>query len=144
MVGVLHTLLESFCVALPVRKDRSSSCVSINRYPGLVVKRQKASVRAAQSTGPFEPPEPQALKHVKQQGCKVVPELLGYQFGEQEKEGIIPGGFVTYVIWKKVPGEALEFTRFWNCTFSGRQDILVKFRQIYKYVAHEVSRANMN
>ncbi|KAJ5783615.1 uncharacterized protein N7518_009292 [Penicillium psychrosexuale] len=89
-------------------------------------------LRAAQDIGPFEPPELQALKHFKQRGCKVVPELLGYQFGKQDKGDLIPGGFVTYVIWEKVPGEPLEFTRFWNCAFSERQNIRVKFRQIYE------------
>ncbi|KAJ5423906.1 hypothetical protein N7491_009122 [Penicillium cf. griseofulvum] len=89
-------------------------------------------LRAAQASGPFEPPELEALKHFKQQGCKVVPELLGCQFGKQDKEDIIPGGFVTYVIWKKVPGEPLDFTRFWNCTFSERQNIRVKFRQVFE------------
>lgn len=114
-------------------------------WPGTEL--QKASVRAAQATGPFEPPELQALKHFKQKSCKVVPELLGYQFEKQDKGDIIPGGFVTYVIWKKVPGEPLDFTRFWNCTFSERQNIRVKFRQIYEYVAYaiaKVPRADMN
>ncbi|KAJ5269768.1 hypothetical protein N7505_005526 [Penicillium chrysogenum] len=78
------------------------------------------------------PPELQALKHFKQQGCNVVPEILGYQFEKQDMEDIIPGGFVTYVIWKKVPGEPLDFTRFWNCTFSERDIIRDKFRQIYE------------
>ncbi|KAF3027775.1 hypothetical protein E8E15_009036 [Penicillium rubens] len=79
------------------------------QIPWLGTELRKASVRAAQAIGPFEPPELQALKHFKQQGC----------------------GFVTYVIWKKVPGEPLDFTRFWNCTFSERQIIRDKFRQIY-------------
>ena len=47
------------------------------QIPWLGTELRKASVRAAQATGPFEPPELQALKHFKQQGCKVVPELLG-------------------------------------------------------------------
>ncbi|KGO40751.1 hypothetical protein PEX1_049770 [Penicillium expansum] len=102
------------------------------QIPWLGTELRKASARAAQATRPFEPPELQALKHFKQQGCNVVPELLGYQFEKQDKEDSIPGGFVTYVIWKKVPGEPLDFTRFWNCTFSERQNIRVKFRQIYE------------
>ena len=53
-------------------------------------------------------------------------------------EDIIPGGFVTYVIWKKVPGEPLDFTRFWNCTFSERDIIRGKVRQIYGYVAYAI------
>lgn len=117
------------------------------QIPWLGTELRKPSVRAAQATGPFEPPELQALKHFKQQGCNVVPELLGHQFEKQHKGDIIPGGFVTYVIWKKVPGEPLDFTRFWNCTFSERQNIRVKFRQIYEYVAYviaKVPRADMN
>ncbi|KAJ5836527.1 hypothetical protein N7447_002553 [Penicillium robsamsonii] len=105
------------------------------QIPWLGTELRKASVRAAQATGPFEPPELQALKHFKQQGCNVIPELLAYQFEKQDKEDIIPGGFVTYVIWKKVPGEPLDFTRFWNCTFSERQNIRVKFRHIYEHIS---------
>ncbi|CAI7674975.1 unnamed protein product [Penicillium discolor] len=117
------------------------------QIPWLGTELRKASVRAAQATGPFEPPELQALKHFKQQCCKAVPELLGYQYEKQDKGDIIPGGFITYVIRKKVPGEPLDFTRFWNCTFSERQNIRVKFRQIYEYVAYaiaKVPRADMN
>ncbi|KAJ5567129.1 hypothetical protein N7535_006435 [Penicillium sp. DV-2018c] len=102
------------------------------QIPWLGTELQKPSVRAAQATGRFEPPELQALQHFKQQGCEVVPEFLGYQFAKQDREDTVPGGFVTYVIWKKVPGEPLDFTRFWNCTFSERQNIRAKFRQIYE------------
>ncbi|KAI3184221.1 hypothetical protein DTO027I6_10024 [Penicillium roqueforti] len=113
------------------------------QMPWLGTELQKASVRAAQAIGPFEPPELQALKYFKQRGCKVVPELLGYQFGKQDKGDIISGGFVTYVIWEKVPGEPLEFTRFWNCTFSERQNIRVKFRQICEYVAYAIAYSGL-
>lgn len=110
------------------------------QIPQLRTEFRKPEVRAAQATGPFEPAELQALKHFKKEGCNVVPELLGYQFEKQDKKDIIPGGFITYVMQKKVSSEPLVFTRFWNWTFSEREDIHVKFRQIFKYVAYGIAK----
>lgn len=121
-----------------MRKGPSRSCVSISRYPGLEQNCERLQSELPRLSGLSSPPELQALKHFKQQGCNVVPEILGYQFEKQDMEDIIPGGFVTYVIWKKVPGEPLDFTRFWNCTFSERDIIRDKFRQIYEYVAYAI------
>ncbi|EKV09419.1 putative transposable element [Penicillium digitatum] len=118
MEGVLHTLLEIILCHPSGAQEPLGFLRVYKQIPWLGIELQKASVRAAQATGPFEPPELQALKQFKQQGCNVVPELLGFQSKKQDRGDIIPGGFVTYAIWKKVPGEPLDFTRFWNCTFS--------------------------
>lgn len=102
------------------------------QIPWIGTKWRKASVRAAQAAEPFEPRELLALKNFKERNCKAVPDLLGYQFGKQDEEDIVPGGFVTYVVWEKVPGEPLDFTRFWNSLFSEREEIRAKFRKIYE------------
>lgn len=83
---------------------------------------EKASIRAMQAVNSHEPKELTALKSLEEKGCDVVPRLLGYQTDQQDGDDIVPGGFVTYVIWAKVPGESLDIQEFWSCSFSRRSD----------------------
>ncbi|KAJ6125605.1 hypothetical protein N7471_012922 [Penicillium samsonianum] len=63
--------------------------------------------------------------------CDVVPKLLGYQQRRQDNDDGVPGGYVTYILWEKVPGESLDKDKFWRLSFSDRQAIRDKFRQVY-------------
>lgn len=49
------------------------------------------------------------MKRLKKMGCRVVPDLLGYQEDKQGPDDFVPGGFITYLVWQKVPGESLEY-----------------------------------
>ncbi|KGO77738.1 hypothetical protein PITC_010080 [Penicillium italicum] len=93
---------------------------------------EKTPIRATQAVKSYEPKELTALKSLEERGCDVIPRLLGYQCDQQDEDDIIPGGFVTYVMWAKVPGEPLDMQVFWSCSFSQRQEIRLKFREVYK------------
>ncbi|CAG8353938.1 unnamed protein product [Penicillium salamii] len=93
----------------------------------------KTSIRAAQATGPFETSELLALKTLTEGACEVVPRLLGYRHDEQGEDDIVPGGFITYVIWEKVAGDSLDSGRFWSCSFAEREEIRTLFRRTYDY-----------
>lgn len=95
---------------------------------------QKAPIRAAQAVDSYEPTELTALKSLQEKGCDVTPRLLGYQFDQQDRDDPVPGGFMIYVMWAKVPGESLDWGVFWSSSFSQRQDIRAKFREVYLYV----------
>lgn len=96
---------------------------------------EKASIRAAQAVVSHEPKELTAFKRLQQNGCDVIPPLLGYQSDQQDGDDTVPGGFTTYVVWEKVPGESLKWEEFWgSSSFSERQEIRLKFHEVYEYV----------
>ncbi|KAJ5972132.1 uncharacterized protein N7479_002050 [Penicillium vulpinum] len=95
---------------------------------------EKAPIRAAQAVNSYEPTELTALRSLEEKGCEVIPRLLGYRSDQQDQDDIVPGGFITYVIWAKVPGESLNIQEFWSCMFSQREEIRLKFRKVYEYI----------
>ncbi|KAJ5555153.1 hypothetical protein N7535_007596 [Penicillium sp. DV-2018c] len=93
-----------------------------------------ASSRATQAVTSYEPTELTTLKSLREKGCDLVPRLLGYQCDQQDEDDTVPGGFITYVIWEKVPGEPLDMEKFWGYSFSQREEIRHKFRKVYEKV----------
>ncbi|KAJ5131425.1 uncharacterized protein N7515_007464 [Penicillium bovifimosum] len=75
-------------------------------------KFKAASIRATQAVKSYEPTALTTLKALQEKGCDVVPRLLGCQCDQQEEGDIVPGGFITYVIWEKVLGESLDMQTF--------------------------------
>ncbi|KAJ5821792.1 uncharacterized protein N7525_011076 [Penicillium rubens] len=86
---------------------------------------KKASVRAAQAVKSYEPIELVALKSLQEKGCDC---------DEQAEDDTVPGGFIAYVIWEKVPGESLNTQKFWGYSLSEREEIRLKSREAYKAV----------
>ncbi|CAI7611631.1 unnamed protein product [Penicillium discolor] len=95
---------------------------------------EKAPIRAAQVVKSHEPTELTAFKSLKEKGCDVIPQLLGYQSDQQDEDDTVPGGFITYVMWEKVPGESLKWEEFWGSSFFERQEIRLKFHEVYEKV----------
>lgn len=89
-------------------------------------------VRAQQAVPPYEHSEITALKRFKEGGCTVVPELLGHSETVQGKDGLVPGGYITHLVWDKVPGQSLSQELFWSFDKPKRDLIRQKFR-----AAHE-------
>jgi hypothetical protein len=100
---------------------------------------KKAAIRATQAVDtPPDHPELIAFQTFTKLDCDVVPRLLGYQQRRQDHDEGVPGGYITYVLWEKVPGESLNLTEFWRLPFADRRAIREKFRQVYTY-AHLVA-----
>lgn len=74
------------------------------------------------------------FKLLKKLGCAVAPDLLGYQEEKQGPGDTVPGGFITYLVWEKVPGESLDYEEFWKMSLRSRNAIRAKFRKVYPYV----------
>ncbi|KAJ5774791.1 hypothetical protein N7457_009687, partial [Penicillium paradoxum] len=85
-------------------------------------------IRAVQATGRLN------IKSWPSKRTAVIlsPKLLGYQLGKQGETDLVPGGYILYLVWEKVPGESLDFHRFWSCPFSERQEFRAKFRRAYE------------
>lgn len=92
---------------------------------------QSAQLRQKQAAKPQPHLELTTLKALKELGCDVVPDLLAYQEGKQDEDSIVPGGYITYVVWDKVPGEPLSEEEFWELDLESRQAIRAKFREAY-------------
>jgi hypothetical protein len=88
-------------------------------------------IRQQQADGPRPHLELTTLKTLKKLGCDVVPDLLAYQEGKQGDDGIVPGGYITYVVWDKVPGEPLSLEEFWKLDFKSRGEIRAVFRETF-------------
>ncbi|KAJ5580253.1 uncharacterized protein N7459_006238 [Penicillium hispanicum] len=92
----------------------------------------QAKIREKQAVPVREHKELTVLKTLRLQNCKVTPRLLGYQQGTQDTDGFIPGGYITHLIWDKVPGEPLSMERFWDMSRRDREHVRGRFRETYQ------------
>ncbi|CEJ58336.1 hypothetical protein PMG11_06995 [Penicillium brasilianum] len=76
--------------------------------------------------------EHETFQVLMRQGCSVVPRFLGYDEKMQGQSDLVPGGFIQYVVWEKVPGESLTEELFWSLDRPTRDDIRAKFRAAYE------------
>ncbi|KAJ5368205.1 uncharacterized protein N7496_007965 [Penicillium cataractarum] len=69
----------------------------------------------------IQPPEVcgelEAFKQLMSQGCS---------------SDLVPGGYIKYLVWEKVPGEALTEEFFWSLDLSTRDDIRSNFRVAFE------------
>ncbi|CAG7966464.1 unnamed protein product [Penicillium nalgiovense] len=72
-----------------------------------------------------------ALKYLTENGCSATPKLLGYEFDNQDKNDLVPGGYILYLVWEKVKGDPLDFQEFWRLPYKERESIREKFRETY-------------
>ncbi|CEJ58676.1 hypothetical protein PMG11_07325 [Penicillium brasilianum] len=76
--------------------------------------------------------ELEAFRLLMSQGCSSVPRFYGYCEKQQGEHDLVPGGFVKYVVWEKVPGEPLTAEFFWSLDLGTREDIRVHFRAAFE------------
>lgn len=59
------------------------------------------------------------------------PKLLGYRTTTQDSSGVVPGGFVVWLVWEMVPGLRLGSKDgsdvFWDLAYAEREEIRVSF-----------------
>lgn len=92
---------------------------------------RSSEIRRKQAADPQSHVELTSLRALSKLRCDVVPKLLGYREGKQAEDGIVPGGYITYVVWEQVPGEPLRPEFFWGLDLESRQAIRDKFREAY-------------
>ena len=76
--------------------------------------------------------ELESFKLLQSGHCSAVPRFLGHAESTQGDDGLVPGGYIRYVVWEKVPGESLikDFLRALDS--STRKDIRSKFPAAYE------------
>ncbi|KAJ9488773.1 hypothetical protein VN97_g4529 [Penicillium thymicola] len=93
-----------------------------------------SSVRQAQASEPRKHAELDALSHLTKNKCTATPRLLGYDFRKQDANDIVPGRYIMYFVWEKVPGDPLDIDEFWGLPLRQRQIIRNKFKEAYREV----------
>ncbi|KAJ5135253.1 uncharacterized protein N7515_004531 [Penicillium bovifimosum] len=87
-------------------------------------------------TQQIQPPEVcgelEAYKVLMSQYCSSVPRFLGYYEKTQGEHDLVPGGYVKYLVWEKVPGEPFTVKSFWSLGPLVRADIRAKFRTAFE------------
>lgn len=76
--------------------------------------------------------ELETFRLLMSQGCTSVPRFLGYCQQAQGEHDLVPGGYVKYIVWEKVPGEPLTEEYFWSLDPLVREDIRAKFRVAFE------------
>jgi hypothetical protein len=116
------------------RKENPSKKAFMRIYlqiPVIGTQYQSPQIRRKQAAQPQAHVELTTLKALKELRCDVVPDLLAYQEGKQDEDSMVPGGYITYVVWDKVPGESLSEEEFWELDLEPRQAIRDKFREAF-------------
>ncbi|KAJ5413289.1 hypothetical protein N7465_005594 [Penicillium sp. CMV-2018d] len=104
------------------------------QVPNPGTESQLPRLRRQQAAPPRGHLELQALKDLRERHCTVVPALLAYKEGKQGKDGLVPDGYITHIVWDMVPGKPLDTDQFWRPESAPlRQAVRAKFRYIWEY-----------
>lgn len=104
------------------------------QIPHMGTELDNSSVRGAQPVLPSPDfMELVALRALTDMNCTATPKLLGWQHDIQGSNDLVPGGFVTYLVWEKVPGDPLG-EEFWRLPYDQRESIRDRFKKAYTFV----------
>ncbi|KAJ5869440.1 hypothetical protein N7455_004381 [Penicillium solitum] len=83
----------------------------------------------------FQIPNPRTefqLPRLRQQQ-EAPPPLLAYKEGRQGKDGLVPDGYMTHIVWEMVPGKPLDTDHFWKPESARlREAVRTKFRYVWE------------
>ncbi|KAF3385693.1 hypothetical protein DPV78_012595 [Talaromyces pinophilus] len=91
-----------------------------------------STYRRQQATPDAEIAELSALQKLQANKCKSAPKLLNWKKEIQDDSGLVPGGFLVYLIIEKLPGIILSRARFWELSRTERDKIRDAFETSYK------------
>ncbi|KAJ5426897.1 hypothetical protein N7465_001967 [Penicillium sp. CMV-2018d] len=89
-------------------------------------------VRARQAVSQHTHAEIRVLKNLDDQNCAAVPRLLGLRTGLQDVGDYVPGGYISYVAWERVPGDLIKSRSFWESGFAYREQVRSAFSTAYE------------
>lgn len=93
------------------------------------------------STDPTEPlPGPsetttaelKALKTFRDASAEGVPHLIHSQCSPQGSSGPFPGGYISYIVMTKVPGQDLMAAKFWSLSDDEKEERRQAFLSVLK------------
>ncbi|KAJ9486057.1 hypothetical protein VN97_g7290 [Penicillium thymicola] len=89
-------------------------------------------ILARQAVPPGVSGELECFKLLQSGRCSAVPRFLGHAESTQGDHDLLPGGYIRYLVWEKVPGEPLTEEFFWGLDDTARKVIRSKFRAAYE------------
>jgi hypothetical protein len=104
------------------------------QIPGFGTLENKFDIEAEPPAPPRRHEELVTWNALTKMKCDAVPKLLCYHDGIQSDKDLVPGGYITRMIWDKVPGESPDPDEYRKSDLSSRQPILARFREAYEYV----------
>lgn len=105
------------------------------QIPHAGTKMEPARVRGSQA-GKRDHDEVIAYQRFSQKRAQYMPKYLGHKLEFQPQDSmLVPGGYVEYILWEKLPGVHLRCQEFWGLTATERDDIFDPFNPAYKQVA---------
>jgi hypothetical protein len=82
--------------------------------------------------------EYEALQHLTERRCQSTPALLGHKMDKQQENGLVPGGYILYLLMTRMPGIPLGTnvvfdSLFWKLPDTTRDNIREAFKVAYRY-----------
>ena len=71
--------------------------------------------------------ELKVLEQFSRSGNPHVPHLVGWKREVQGSEGLLPGGYLVFIVMTKMPGENLSNLLYWDFTYGEREVIVGLF-----------------
>ncbi|KUM63788.1 hypothetical protein ACN42_g3295 [Penicillium freii] len=133
-MGSAFTAGKYLCRPSAGNEDKLAFMRIYKQIPLYGTRLDNVKVREAQASKPRNHVELDALKDLTKNKCTAAPKLLGYRFDKQDANDLVPGGYIMYLVWEKVPGEPLDINEFWSLPFSQRQIFRDKFKKAYTEV----------
>jgi hypothetical protein len=119
-----------FLCHLEGHPDREAFMRIYYQIPTAGTEDARLDTLAQQAVPPPVRGELESFKLLK--GCPGVPRFLGHAEKAQGDRDLVPGGYIQYVVWEKVPGKPLTKEFFWSLDRSARDEIREKFRATYE------------
>lgn len=127
--GVPHTVGKFEC-HLQGQPNRQAFMRIYWQIPIVGTEDDDARTVAQQAVPPPVCGELESFRLLK--GCSAVPRFYGHAEKTQGERDLVPGGYIQYVVWEKVPGVSLTKEFFWGLDFSTRHEIREKFRAVFQ------------
>ncbi|KAJ5779107.1 hypothetical protein N7457_006827 [Penicillium paradoxum] len=100
------------------------------QVPHRTTEMDDADTRGQQATS-WTPQELVSLLDLTEKGLNITPKLLGYKTSTQDRSGLVPGGFIIWLVWEIVPGLRLGDRNgagpFWGLQSYEREQVRVSF-----------------
>ncbi|OJJ46445.1 hypothetical protein ASPZODRAFT_66845 [Penicilliopsis zonata CBS 506.65] len=104
------------------------------QIPWIGTEIEPARIRAPQATS-YTHIELEALRNMTEGGSDITPKLLAWSEGKQDEDGVVPGGYLTHLVWEIVPGVCLgkeiDPAPFWELPREQRDAVRTAFENGY-------------
>ena len=103
----------------------------------------KRALQASEEVNWCNESELHALQLSTTHRCKYLPTLLSFRKGSQAPTGLLPGGYISYLLMTNMPGIRLgthveNDSIFWSLPRTERDDIRAAFKVAHRWVTYDI------